>query len=116
MRYLGFLPVLAAGVMAFSAHAESYDGVHLGAGRLARDTVATEAVAAAHAPNQNVTRGSRGADPFVSKASRETIYRDAVTTAHAPDQNVSSGSRVNSVVVSTMPVKSTANTAAESRL
>lgn len=116
MRYLSFLPVLAAGLMAFSAYAESYDGVHVGAGILARNAVAAEAVAAAHAPNQNVTRGSRGADPFVPTAARETIYRDAVAAAHAPDQNVSSGSRVNSVVVSTLPVKAAVNTASDSQL
>jgi hypothetical protein len=116
MRYLSFLPVLAAGIMAFSAHAESYDGVHTGVRLLARDAVAGEAVATAHAPNQNVTRGSRGADPFVPTAARETVYRDAVAAAHAPDQNVGSGSRVNSVVVSTLPVKASVNTASDSQL
>jgi hypothetical protein len=92
-----------AASLAASAHAETYDGVHQGANLRERDAVAAEAVSTAHAPNQNVTRGSRGADPFTSTASRQSVYEDAVLTAHAPDQNVTGGSRVNSVVVSTMP-------------
>ncbi|MGJ7544329.1 hypothetical protein [Variovorax sp. LT1R16] len=58
-----------------------------------RAEVDAEAVAAAHAPNQNVTRGSRGADPFVSSANSEAVYKQAVDTAHAPNQNVTRGSR-----------------------
>ncbi|SFP94852.1 hypothetical protein [Variovorax sp. 770b2] len=97
------LAVLATSLAAVAAHAEAYEGVHQGANLRERDAVAAEAVSTAHAPNQNVTRGSRGADPFTSTASAQSVYEDAVLTAHAPDQNVSSGSRVNSVVVSTMP-------------
>ena len=97
------LAVLATSLAAASAHAETYEGVHQGANLRERDAVAAEAVSTAHAPNQNVTRGSRGADPFTSTASRQSVYQDAVLTAHAPDQNVTGGSRVNSVVVSTMP-------------
>jgi hypothetical protein len=97
------LAVLATSLAAVAVHAETYDGVHQGANQRDRGAVAAEAVAAAHAPDQNVTRGSRGADPLTSTASVESVHADAVLTAHAPDQNVSSGSRVNSVVISTMP-------------
>ena len=97
------LAIVATSLAAVAAHAETYEGVHQGANLLDRDAVASEAVATAHAPNQNVTRGSRGADPFTSTASRQSVYEDAVLTAHAPDQNVTGGSRVNSVVISTMP-------------
>ncbi|MNV98769.1 hypothetical protein D3C71_1940570 [compost metagenome] len=82
--------------------------MHQGAGLLSRDDVAAQAVAAAHAPDQNVTRGSRGPDPFTSTVSREAMRQVAVATAHAPDQNVVSGSRVNSTIVSTMPTTRTA--------
>ena len=99
-KTFGLLAILA---LAGAAHAESYDGVHRGGGLLARDDVATQAVATAHAPDQNVTRGSRGPDPFTSTVSREAMRQVAVAAAHAPDQNVTSGSRVNSVVVSTTP-------------
>jgi hypothetical protein len=40
-----------------------------------------------------VTRGSRGADPFVSSADPEAMNKQAVDTAHAPNQNVTRGSR-----------------------
>jgi hypothetical protein len=64
-----------------------------GAQQRTREAVKAEAIAAAHAPNQNVTRGSRGADPFTSTADSEAMYKQAVDTAHAPNQNVTRGSR-----------------------
>ncbi|MDM0078455.1 hypothetical protein QTH90_28890 [Variovorax sp. J2P1-59] len=62
------------------------------AGR-SRADVEAEAIAAAHAPNQNVTRGSRGAEPFTSVADPAKVQQDAIDTAHAPNQNVTRGSR-----------------------
>ena len=88
---------------AAGAQAESYDGVQKPVSGLNRADVEAEAVRAAAAPNQNVTRGSRGADPFTSVADPAAVYSQAVATANAPDQNVTSGSRVNSRVISTMP-------------
>lgn len=88
---------------AISAQAESYDGVQQPVSSVSRATVEAEAVRAASAPNQNVTRGSRGADPFNSMADPAAVQAQAVATANAPDQNVSAGSRVNSRVISTMP-------------
>ncbi len=58
-----------------------------------RADVEAEAIAAAHAPNQNVTRGSRGAEPFTPMADADKMAQQAVATAHAPDQNVTRGSR-----------------------
>lgn len=89
-------------VAAVGANAETYDGVHAGASAKSRSEVAAEAVSTASAPNQNVVRGSRGAEPFNSVASPEAVRAQAVAAASAPDQNVSSGSRVNSRVISTM--------------
>lgn len=62
------------------------------AGR-SRAEVAAEAVAAAHAPNQNVTRGSRGAEPFNAMADSARMQQQAIDAAHAPNQNVTRGSR-----------------------
>ena len=87
---------------AVGAQAETYDGVHQPVSALSRADVNAEAVRAAAAPNQNVTRGSRGADPFTAVADPAAVRAQAIATANAPDQNVSSGSRVNSRVISTM--------------
>lgn len=62
------------------------------AGR-SRAEVQAEAVAAAHAPDQNVTRGSRGPEKFTPTADPDKVYEQAVATAHARDQNVTRGSR-----------------------
>lgn len=112
-KTFGLLAILA---LAGAAHAESYDGVHQGPGLLAREDVAAQAVAAAHAPDQNVTRGSRGPDPFTSTVSRESMRQAAVEAARAPDQNVVDGSRVNSVVISTtQPVRAATGEAPATR-
>jgi hypothetical protein len=62
------------------------------AGR-SRADVEQEAVRAASAPDQNVVRGSRGADPFKVVADPAAVSAQAVAVAHAPDQNVVRGSR-----------------------
>jgi hypothetical protein len=99
--------ILAAAALSFlaaaGAHAESYHGVQTPVSALSRADVDAEAASTASAPNQNVVRGSRGAEPVKSLANPEAVYAQAVATANAPDQNVSSGSRVNSRVISTMP-------------
>ena len=87
---------------AVGAQAETYDGVHQPVSALSRADVNAEAVRAAAAPNQNVTRGSRGADPFTSTASREAVTAEAIEKNNAPDQNVTGGSKYNSRVISTM--------------
>ena len=84
------------------AHAETYEGVHSATSVKSRAEVAAEAERAAAAPNQNVTRGSRGADPFTSTASREAVTAEAIEKNNAPDQNVTGGSKYNSRVISTM--------------
>jgi hypothetical protein len=98
--------ILAAAALsllaAAGAQAETYQGVHTGVSAKSRADVAAEAVAAAAAPNQNVVRGSRGAEPFNSVASPEAVRAQAIATANAPDQNVTGGSKYNSRVISTM--------------
>lgn len=99
--------ILAAAALSLlatvGAHAETYQGVEQPVSALNRSNVEAEAVRTASAPNQNVTRGSRGADPFTAVADPAAVRAQAVATANAPDQNVSGGSRVNSRVISTMP-------------
>ena len=103
MKTFTFLAAATLSLLAtFGAQAETYEGVHQSVSALSRADVNAEAVRAAAAPNQNVTRGSRGADPFTSVADPAAIRAQAIATANAPDQNVSSGSRVNSRVISTM--------------
>lgn len=75
-----------AWMLASSAHAQAP------AGR-SRAEVQAEAIAAPRAPNQNVTRGSRGAEPFTSVADPAAVQQQAVDTARAPNQNVTRGSR-----------------------
>ncbi len=98
--------ILAAAALSIAAmtgaQAESYEGVQSPTSALSRTEVNGEAVRAAAAPNQNVVRGSRGAEVFTVSKDRATVNAEAVRAAAAPDQNVTSGSRVNSKVVSTM--------------
>ena len=98
--------ILAAAALtllaAAGAQAETYQGVNAAVSAKSRDEVNAEAVRAASAPNQNVTRGSRGAETVAVSQDRATVEAEAVRTSYAPDQNVSSGSRVNSKVVSTL--------------
>ena len=92
-----FTLAAAAGVQA-----EEYQGVQEPVSALSRAEVNAQAVAAAHAKDQNVTRGSRGAETVAVSQNRALVRAEAVRTAHAPDQNVSSGSRVDSKVISTL--------------
>jgi hypothetical protein len=98
--------ILAAAALtllaATGAQAETYEGVNTAVSAKSRDEVNAEAVRTASAPNQNVTRGSRGAETVAVSKDRAIVEAEAVRTSYAPDQNVSSGSRVNSKVISTM--------------
>jgi len=98
--------ILAAAALALlaatGAQAETYQGVNTAVSTKSRDEVNAEAVRTASAPNQNVTRGSRGPETVAVSKDRSIVEAEAVRTAYAPDQNVTSGSRVNSKVISTM--------------
>lgn len=69
------LTVLTFALLASSetVNAEDYQGVHRTTTQRSRAEVAAEAVAAAHAANQNVTRGSRGAETFRSQVDRADV-------------------------------------------
>lgn len=90
-------------LVATGVQAEPYDGVHPAVSAKAREDVSAEAVRTASAPDQNVARGSRGAETVAVSKDRAIVEVEAIRTASAPDQNVASGSRVNSKVISTMP-------------
>jgi hypothetical protein len=99
-----FLAISAIALLGTSAaHAESYQGVLVAPGAQKRADVMHDAMRAAHAPDQNVARGSRGAEPIGVSQDRTVARAEAVRAAAAPDQNVSAGSRVNSRFVSTQP-------------
>ncbi|MBB1599746.1 DUF4148 domain-containing protein [Variovorax sp. UMC13] len=87
-----------------AAQAEDYLGVQTSPGAaVKRADVMADAVRAANAPDQNVARGSRGAEQVIVSQDRAIARAEAVRAAAAPDQNVSAGSRVNSRLVSTQP-------------
>ena len=98
--------ILAAAALtllaAVGAQAETYQGVNTAVSTKSRDEVNAEAVRTAAAPNQNVTRGSRGPETVAVSKDRAIVQAEAVRTSYAPDQNVTGGSRVNSRVISTM--------------
>ena len=98
--------ILAAATLsilaATGAQAETYDGVQTSVSARSREEVNAEAVKAASAPNQNVVRGSRGAEPFNSVADPAAVRAQAIATANAVDANVTPGSKVNSRLISTL--------------
>ena len=106
MNALSLTQLVAVGSFAMlaaaGANAETYQGVQPLASAMSRAEVAAEAVRTASAPNQNVVRGSRGAETVAISRDRAGVVYEAMRTAAAPDQNVSSGSRVNSKVISTL--------------
>lgn len=85
------------------AHAETNEGVHTINSVKSRADVSAEAERTAASPNQNIPRGSRGAENFTPTANPDAVYAEAVAKAHEPDQNVTGGSKYNSRVISTMP-------------
>ena len=106
------LAVAALSLLAVAgAQAETYEGVQAPVSAVSRTDVNAEAVRAAAAPDQNVTRGSRGPETVKVSKERALVAAEAVRAANAPDQNVTGGSRVNSRVISTMPNRADAATA-----
>ena len=106
MKSLSLTQLVAVGSFAMlaaaGAKAESYEGVQPAVSAKSRADVNAEAVRTASAPDQNVVRGSRGAEGMAVSTERARVVAEAVRAAAAPDQNVTSSSRVNSLVVSTM--------------
>jgi len=89
-------------VAATGVQAETYEGVQAPLSGLNRADVQSEAIRTARAPDQNVTRGSRGAETVEVSGDRSVVKAEAVRTAAAPDQNVNASSRVNSKLVPTL--------------
>jgi len=106
MNALSLTQIVAVGSFALlaaaGANAETYEGVQPLASAMSRAEVNAEAVRTASAPDQNVVRGSRGAEAMAVSRDRAGVVYEAMRAAAAPDQNVTSGSRVNSKVVSTL--------------
>ena len=87
------------------AQAETYDGVLQINSVLSRAEVNAQAVAAAHAPNQNVTNGSRVLPTLTASTDRALVRTEAVAAARAPAQNL----RAEAFVNSTIPAAATVN-------
>jgi|LNAP01.1.fsa_nt_gb hypothetical protein len=83
---------------AVGAHAETYDGVQQVVSVKSRAAVDAEAVAAAHAPDQNINRSSKVAPALPSPTSRAAVAAEAVAAANAANQNLDRKSFVNSTV------------------
>jgi long-subunit acyl-CoA synthetase (AMP-forming) len=98
-----FAAAALAVIAVTAAQAETYDGVQAPVSAKSRADVEAQAIATANAKDQNVVRGSRGAETVAVSRDRSGVEAEAIRAAAAPDQNVSSGSRVNSKVISTMP-------------
>lgn len=97
-----FAAAALAFVAATGAQAETYEGVHAPVSALKRADVEAQAINTANAKDQNVVRGSRGAETVAVSRDRAGVEAEAIRAAAAPDQNVTSGSRVNSKVISTL--------------
>jgi hypothetical protein len=78
------------------AHAETYEGVQQVHSLNSRANVETQA--AAHAPNQNVTNGSRVTPALTTSTSRASVAEQAVAAAHAANQNLDRKAFVNSTI------------------
>ena len=98
-----FAAAALAVLAATGAQAETYEGVQAPVTAKSRADVEAQAIAAAHAKDQNVVRGSRGAETVAVSRDRAGVEAESVRAAAAPDQNVTPGSRVNSKVISTLP-------------
>lgn len=98
------LAVPALSVMGTAAHAEDYHAHSAPTvSAKSRAAVQAEAVAAAHAPDQNISSSSVVLAPPAAPRERAAVRAEAMRTAHAPDQNLHAGSRVDSTIVSTLP-------------
>ncbi|MDA7418825.1 DUF4148 domain-containing protein [Xenophilus arseniciresistens] len=93
------LALLGTAAQAEDYHAHSAPAVSA----LSRAAVQAEAVAAAHAPDQNISSSSVVLAPPAAPRERASVRAEAVRTAHAPDQNLHASSRVDSQIVSTLP-------------
>jgi hypothetical protein len=106
MKSLSLTQIVTVGSFALlaaaGAKAETYEGVQPLASAKSRSEVNAEAMRTASAPDQNVVRGSRGAETMAVSRDRAGVVFEAMRTSAAPDQNVTSGSRVNSKVISTL--------------
>jgi hypothetical protein len=94
--------IIAAAALTFlaavGAQAETYDGVQQVASVKSRAAVDAEAVAAAHAPDQNINRSSKVASALTSPANRAAVAAEAVAAANAANQNLDRKAFVNSTV------------------
>lgn len=86
-------------VVAGSAAAETYEGVHPLTTERARADVVAEAVVAAHSPDPYAEGASSGVAPMLQfPTSRRLVQAEAVKTAQAPNQNLDAKAFFNSEI------------------
>ncbi|RYF56711.1 MAG: alpha/beta hydrolase, partial [Comamonadaceae bacterium] len=79
--------LIAAALSLFAmagAHAETYEGVLQFQGQFSRAEVQTQAVAKAHAPNQNIPAHAVSMGALQNARDRASVQADAVAAAHDP--------------------------------
>lgn len=93
--------LIAAALSLFAvagAHAEAYQGVLEFQGQLSRSEVQAQAVAKAHAPNQNIPAHAVSMGALQNPRNRAAVQADAVAAAHDPRQSLDAGAFANSTV------------------
>ncbi|MDA7419126.1 alpha/beta hydrolase [Xenophilus arseniciresistens] len=85
-----------------AAHAEQYQGVLDFQGQLSRAEVQAQAVAAAHAPNQNINSSSVALSAPANPRTRAAVQAEAVAAAHDSTQNLNRSSFADSQIPATL--------------
>lgn len=107
--------LIAAALSLFAvagAHAEAYQGVLDFQGQLSRAEVQTQAVNAAHAPNQNIPAHAKSMGVLQNARDRAGVQAEAVAAAHDPRQSLEAGAFANSTVPDTYLAAPAANAVA----
>ena len=94
------------------AHAEQYQGVTDPVSALSRAEVQTQAVAAAHAANQNINGSSLVLASPAQPRDRAGVQAEAVAAAHDGTQNLDAQSFANSQIPAQLQGAGTVSTSA----
>ncbi|MDA7415404.1 alpha/beta hydrolase [Xenophilus arseniciresistens] len=102
MRFVNkTLAAATLSLLAAAVHAEPYQGVLDFQGQLSRAEVQAQAVAQAHAPNQNINASSIALGPLPQSRDRASVRAEAVAAAHDPRQNLNRSAFADSQVPAT---------------
>ncbi|WP_225784209.1 hypothetical protein [Xenophilus sp. Marseille-Q4582] len=95
--------IFAVAALSFAAltgavHAEEYQGVLDFQGQLSRAEVQQQAVAAAHAKDQNIPLHARSMGALQNPRDRASVQAEAVAAAHDGAQNLEAGAFADSQI------------------